>query len=92
MKKKILVVNDLVTGGGVENVLYNLLMFLYERGYDITVMTFYGDKKEFNEVFPDDIRYISGATFVKNYKRKSLKWFIHKIFRVLYKFILSKVF
>lgn len=56
-KKKILIVNDLLYGGGVEKLMYDLVMHWHEK-YDITVMTF-EYCEGFEENYPDDVKYIS---------------------------------
>ena len=43
---KILIRNDMITGGGVENVMYNLIQFLHKKNYDITVVTDLGSSEE----------------------------------------------
>lgn len=55
MKKKLLFVNDLLKGGGVEKLMYDLIWHLHED-YDISVMTYdYCEGAE--ELFPSDVRY-----------------------------------
>ena len=55
---KILIRNDMITGGGVENVMYNLIQFLHKKNYDITVVTDLGSSEEFYNIFPENINYI----------------------------------
>ena len=52
MKKKILITNDLVLGGGVEKLMYDLVMAWHEK-YDITVMSYKYDDR-FYDVYPSD--------------------------------------
>ena len=57
MKKKLLIMNDLAFGGGVEKLMYDLVMAWHEK-YDITVMTYKYDDS-FYSLFPMDVKYIS---------------------------------
>ena len=72
--KKVLIRNDLIEGGGVENVMQNLIMFLDERGYEITVVTDRGSKKEFYSIFSDTIKYFRSSYERGDFKRLSLQW------------------
>ena len=84
-KQRIVIINDLITGGGVENVLYNLVMYLNGKNYDITVMTFHGTRKDFYELYPANVKYISYGKFKRSHKRRNLYWFINNVFHMLYK-------
>lgn len=55
-KKKILIINDIATGGGVENVMQNLVKYLSKKNYKITVLTRYYDEK-FKLIYPSGVRY-----------------------------------
>ena len=57
MKKKILIINDIISGGGVENVLYNLALYLYHKEYNITIVTRYYDDS-FKNKYPKNIKYL----------------------------------
>lgn len=65
MKKKILITNDLVFGGGVEKLMYDLVMAWHEK-YDITVMSYKYDDR-FYDVYPSDVNYLSESV-PKEYK------------------------
>ncbi|SFN58442.1 Glycosyltransferase involved in cell wall bisynthesis [Pseudobutyrivibrio sp. UC1225] len=65
MKKKILIMNDLAFGGGVEKLMYDLVWAWHEK-YDITVMTYKYDDT-FYEHYPKDVNYISESV-PKEYK------------------------
>ena len=56
---KIVIVNDFVIGGGVENVMYNLISYLVNKNYDITFIALRGKKEEFRSVFPAEVKFIS---------------------------------
>ena len=77
--KKVLIRNDLIEGGGVENVMQNLIMFLDERGYEITVVTDRGSKKEFYSIFSDTIKYFRSSYERGDFKRLSLQWLSDRI-------------
>lgn len=53
---KLLVVNDLLQGGGVEKLMYDIVMKFHKQ-YEITVLT---DKKDpaFSEIYPADVGYL----------------------------------
>lgn len=55
-KGEILIINDLLTGGGVENVMQNLVEYLINKEYKITILTEYFDEN-FKEIYPDNVRY-----------------------------------
>lgn len=56
MKKKILVVNDILQGGGVEKLMYDLVMRFHDE-YDMTILT---DKRdfEFEQIYPSNVGYL----------------------------------
>lgn len=59
VKRKILIVNDLLYGGGVEKLMYDLVMYWHEK-YDITIMT-YAYCEGFEDMYPSDVKYISAS-------------------------------
>ncbi len=71
MKKKLLIMNDLAFGGGVEKLMYDLVMAWHEK-YDITVLT-YKHYENFYDQYPEDIKYISQQV-PKEYKSN---FFVH---------------
>ncbi len=56
IKKKLLIVNNLVQGGGVEKLMYDLVWYWHEK-YDITVMTNHEDP-EFFDLYPTNVKYL----------------------------------
>lgn len=78
VKKKILIVNNFLQGGGVEKLMYDLVWHWHER-YDITIMTedFHNGAEE---LFPPDVSYIHEK--VKKEYRKNI---IEKIFNKFHK-------
>ena len=54
--KKVLIMNNVLHGGGVEKVMFDIVNKLLSKNYNITIVTFYRDKK-FNELYSDNISY-----------------------------------
>lgn len=94
--KKVLIRNDLIEGGGVENVMQNLIMFLDERGYEITVVTDRGSKKEFYSIFSDTIKYFRSSYERGDFKRLSLQWLADwiksKVYEIFFRIQMHKKF
>lgn len=57
MKKKLLIQNDFIVGGGVEKLMYDLVWAWHEK-YDITVMSYKYDESFYN-LYPKDVKYIT---------------------------------
>lgn len=56
-KKKLLIINDLLSGGGVEKLCYDFIWYWHEA-YDITFLVFGEVKKEdFYNMFPVDVKF-----------------------------------
>lgn len=86
MKKRILIVNDLISGGGVENVLFSLVCYLCDRSYNVTVMTLSGTKDEFYSIFPEQVDFQNKSNdFTNKIKKYSLKWIVQKCINKLCK-------
>ena len=56
MKKKILIVNDLLFGGGVEKLMLDLTWAIHDK-YEITIMTDSFDEN-FEKSYPENVKYI----------------------------------
>ena len=54
--KKVLIMNNVLHGGGVEKVMFDIVNKLLSKNYNITIVTFYRDQK-FNELYSDNISY-----------------------------------
>lgn len=81
VKKKILIVNDLLQGGGVEKLMQDLIFNWHEK-YDITVMTYeYYDN--FEEIYPSDVHYLS-ASVKKEYDGHIIKRVYNKFKKKIY--------
>lgn len=81
-KKRLLIVNDLLQGGGVEKLMYDLVWH-WHRKYDITIMT-WDYCRGFQEQFPEDVAYLWAFLPEKNRKSTGgrICW---KVRRKLYK-------
>ncbi len=56
VKKKILIVNNIIQGGGVEKLMYDLVWYWHEK-YDITIMTNYHEDA-FEQLYPSGVKYL----------------------------------
>ena len=65
--KKILIVNDLLTGGGVEKLLQDFVDRWHDK-YDVTVMTIV-KQANYREVLPDNVKYLY-TSVARDYKSK----------------------
>ena len=89
-KKRILICNDMLCGGGAETLLQIFTDAFVKKGYDVTIMSSpkaYNDyKKYFSNLFPSGVHYIQGRLLTK---RKSITNFIaRKAYRL---FILFRI-
>ena len=82
--KKILIVNDLIVGGGVEVILYQLATYLSKQNYEVTIATFRGDKKEFYTRFSKNIKYVLLELPIKKNRTHSIFWDAEKVRCKLY--------
>ena len=71
--KKILIVNDLLVGGGVEKLLSDFVERWHDK-YDITVMTVVR-QANFRDVLPENVKYIYKSV-ARNYKKKLSKAYL----------------
>lgn len=81
MKKKILIVNDMLQGGGVEKLMYDLV-WQWHKKYDITILT-YDYCEGARELYPADVKYMS-ASLRKEYKRNVVEKVFNKIRKKIY--------
>ena len=83
--KKLLIVNDTVSGGGVEKLMKDLIMHWY-KDYEITVFSII-KVNDFHEIYPKEVRYISfGAPkSLKNVKG------LRKYDEIYYSYCLKKI-
>ncbi len=66
IKKRILIVNNIVQGGGVEKLMYDLVWYWHEK-YDITIMTNYYEDA-FEQMYPKDVKYLDAYCKTENPK------------------------
>lgn len=82
VKKRLLIVNDMLKGGGVEKLMYDFVWHWHEQ-YDITVMT-HDYCEGAGELYPPDVRYL-----YESYENEYVEnWFVrqyHKFRRKIYK-------
>lgn len=84
MKKKILVVNDIVFAGGVEKLIYDLIMRWYED-YDITILSEFKDDT-FYDYYPPQVKSMTYGTRISLAHIKGLRKYDER----LKKFIIDK--
>lgn len=85
-RKKILIENDYIEGGGVELVLYYLATHLVEKGYDVTIKTVYDGLADFVRKYPKCIKYYSPGYDWKDPRFLTLGWWKQKISWELYSY------
>lgn len=79
-KKKLLIVNDFLEGGGVEKLMRDLVLDWHKR-YDITVFT-YDQAKHFRDLYPSDVKYMF-RTLEKHEEYRGLRLFAWKVCKKL---------
>lgn len=57
--KKILIKNDIISGGGVEIVMRDLVYYLVDKGDNVTIVVDDGNKKDFYKIYPKCVRLLS---------------------------------
>lgn len=72
VKKKILIVNNIIQGGGVEKLMYDLVWYWHEK-YEITIMTNHREDA-FEQLYPNDVDYMAAL-----YKKSERKGVISKV-------------
>lgn len=83
--KRILIANDLLRGGGVENVLESLVHYLIKRGNEVTLMIPNCSEHEARSIFGDDIKVYPSIRALKDVKKYSLYWFLDRGLYILQK-------
>ena len=81
--KKILIANDRLTGGGVENVLENLVRYLLRQGCDVILKIPNCTYKEVCEVFGDSVKLYPQMRSLKNVEKYSISWFWDRVLYIL---------
>lgn len=82
--KRIIIANDLLIGGGVENVLENLVRYLMRQGNEITLML-PDHTEEVQKIFGNDVKIYPMIRSLKKIKKYSLQWFWDRGLYVLQK-------
>ena len=73
--KRILIANDLLKGGGVENVLENMVNYLIKQGNEVTLLIPEVSEYEVKELFGDEVRLYPSVRSLKAIPKYSFKWF-----------------
>lgn len=86
MKKKILIVNDLLIGGGVEKLMLDLTWAIHDK-YELTIMTDCHEEG-FDKLYPENVRYIwqrhdktPKNSFVRAIYNKTIRKYNKRAFR-----------
>ena len=91
--KRILIANDLLKGGGVENVLENMVRYLIKQGNEVTLLIPEASDYEVKELFGNNITLYPSLRRLEDLPRFSLKWFfdrgIYVFQKLFFKFRLS---
>lgn len=90
-RKKILIENDYIEGGGVELVLYYLANYLHEQGYDVTIRTIYDGLADFKKKYPAKIKYFSPGYEWKDPRFLTFGWWKQKLSWEWYSYQKNKV-
>ena len=64
--KRILIANDLLKGGGVENVLENMVRYLTKQGNEVTLLIPEASDYEVKELFGEEVRLYPSMRLLKN--------------------------
>lgn len=83
--KRILIANDLLKGGGVENVLENLTRYLMESGNEVTLMIPNCSEHEARELFGEAIKVYPSMRILRDLKKYSFHWFFDRGLYILQK-------
>lgn len=83
--KRILIANNLLKGGGVENVLENLVRYLLKCGNEVTLLIPNCSPNEARSVFGADIKLYPPMRELEETKKYSLYWFFDRGLYVLQK-------
>ncbi len=90
-RKKILIENDYIDGGGVEAVLYYLATYLTDKGYDVTIRTIYDGLADFTQKYPKKIKYYSPGYNWKDPRFLTFGWWKQKISWELYSYRMRRL-
>lgn len=85
--KRFLIANDYLVGGGVENVLENLVRYLLQQGNKVTLMIPDVNQKEVQDLFGDGVSLYPTMRTLQKIKKYSLLWFWDRGLYVLQKLL-----
>lgn len=80
--KRVLILNDKVTGGGAEVVMRDLVNYLHDQ-YEITVMTLDNDETSFRGIFPENVKYVPAKIDQRHYLRINPRYYVAAIYNKL---------
>lgn len=83
--KRILIANDLLKGGGVENVLENMVRYLIKQGNEVTLLIPEASDYEVVELFGTEVTLYPSLRRLEDLPRFSLKWFFDRAIYVFQK-------
>lgn len=83
--KRILIANDLLRGGGVENVLANIVRYLLRQGDEITLLIPNCSEQDARSLFGNEIKVYHSVRTLKYVKRYSAYWFVDRGLYILEK-------
>ena len=86
--KKVLLINDYISSGGVENIMLEFAKFLTSREYDVTIYTKYR-QKEFYSLYPKKVKY-TYCYFHRFKKRSIISKIVNTFGRINYKLLLYR--
>lgn len=85
--RKIVIANDYLTGGGVENVLDNIVKKLIQEKYEVFLMIPNCNQKDIMQQFRENIAYYPPMRKLKNEKKFSWRWFFDRgLYIIQYQF------
>ena len=91
MKKKILLLNDRLAGGGAEQVLQRIAADLAAAGAELTVWAPEGSEEELRRLYPAGTRFRRYPFWEGDCARFSLRWFRLRACRVLFEGLLLRL-
>ena len=85
--KRILIANDILEGGGVENVLYNIVSFLITQGDEIYLLIPQCTQNDLDRLFGGYVKCYPSIRPLKKVKRYTLRWFLDRAIYVCQRYV-----
>ena len=86
---KIILVNDNVHGGGVENMLQNLTAYFVKKGYSVSILASPQKRKEFHEYLDPNVVCIRHSWPRKKFQRFGIPFVVNRVNCKLYHFYIQ---